>query len=553
MGNPDDDKEFEKFLMASISGSEGTSALTSARNLQSSGGKNLEWNLTSSEDLSPRRSRFLKTNDSKNLGGLLEDVLKSSVSEPVEEKGESLDESSSSTSDNRKSGVGGGDQSPDLEIFQKNNINFLSSSLTETNQTETDDRQEFANRLTQQHSALQSLGKAIPEQNGNENEEIRGTLEGLEEMKEVIEQVKSESQKSSSKEVSPNDNLESGDESILKSESIFSDASKSELNESVANSESVENESIADESVAPSESYSVTESNSTTKQEDHSGENDESKSEVSQKSTDTKTEVEPEMISAVSDVKSSDGFDVEKSDVDDDSLNESIKAPLYATDLSPVVVPSPSTEPGLPTDTIIVSKNTDQTPELDEQGGITITGEKDDESDNNEKLDKLFGTHKVNAIDIFDDNEADLSATKEISLAESSLVEMLNIYESKKNERSIENEFQVHIPESEKTFKKPLPKKDIKPKKTIELKKKAPSPKSTVHKPMDWSHVKGSGYGPSATSKRESRPKISPRLHQKVENVKRERIAQINKRQRKYKKIFTEITVSCNRKKWTFV
>merc|ERR1712131_485534 len=325
MGNPDDDKEFEKFLMASISGSEGTSALTSARNLQSSGGKNLEWNLSSSEDLSPRKSRFLKTDDSKNLGGLLEDVLKSSVSEPVEEKGESLDDSSSSNiSDDRKAGMGG-DQSPDLEIFQKNNINFLSSSLTETNQTETDDRQEFANRLAQQHSALQSLGKAIPEQNnGNDNEEIRGTLEGLEEMKEVIEQVKSESQKSSSKEVSPNENPESGDESILKSESVFSDASKSELNESVAN-ESVENESIADESVAVSESYSVTESNSTTKQDDFV--QNESKSEVSQKSTDTKTEVESEMSSAVSDVKSSDGFDVEKSDDDDDdSLNESIKA-----------------------------------------------------------------------------------------------------------------------------------------------------------------------------------------------------------------------------------
>ena len=539
MGNPDDDKEFEKFLMASISGSEGTSALTSARNLQSSGGKNLEWNLSSSEDLSPRKSRFLKTDDSKNLGGLLEDVLKSSVSEPVEEKGESLDDSSSSNiSDDRKVGMGGGDQSPDLEIFQKNNINFLSSSLTETNQTETDDRQEFANRLAQQHSALQSLGKAIPEQNnGNDNEEIRGTLEGLEEMKEVIEQVKSESQKSSSKEVSPNDNPESGDESILKSESVFSDASKSELNESVAN-ESVENESavdesVADESVPISESYSITESTSTAKNDELAENEPESKSEVSEKSAELKIEVESEMISHGTDVKSSDGFDVEKSE-DSDSLNESIKAPLYATDLSPAVIPSPSTEQGLPTDTIIVSKNTDNSPEAVEEGGISITGERDEESiDNNEKLDKLFGTHKVNAIDILDDDEADLSATKEISLAESSLVEMLNIYESKKNERSIENEFQVHIPDSEKTFKKPLPKKEIKPKKTIELKKKAPSPKSAVHKPMDWSHVKGSGYGPSATSKRESRPKISPRLHQKVENVKRERIAQINKRQRK--------------------
>merc|ERR1712131_60529 len=363
MGNPDDDKEFEKFLMASISGSEGTSALTSARNLQSSGGKNLEWNLSSSEDLSPRKSRFLKTDDSKNLGGLLEDVLKSSVSEPVEEKGESLDESSNSTvSDKRESGVGGGDQSPDLEIFQKNNINFLSSSLTETNQTETDDRQEFANRLAQQHSALQSLGKAIPEQNnGNDNEEIRGTLEGLEEMKEVIEQVKSESQKSSSKEVSPNDNPESGDESILKSESVFSDASKSELNESVEN-ESAVDESVADESVPISESYSITESTSTAKNDELAENEPESKSEVSEKSAESKIEVESEMISHRTDVKSSDGFDVEKSE-DSDSLNESIKAPLYATDLSPAVIPSPSTEHGLPTDTIIVSKNTDNSPE----------------------------------------------------------------------------------------------------------------------------------------------------------------------------------------------
>ena len=543
MGNPDDDKEFEKFLMASISGSEGTSALTSARNLQSSGGKNLEWNLTSSEDLSPRRSRFLKTDDSKNLGGLLEDVLKSSVSEPAEEKGESLDESTGSSDnspDNRNQGgafggVTGGDQSPDLEIFQKNNINFLSSSLTETNQTETDDRQEFANRLAQQHSALQSLGKAIPENQNNDNEEIRGTLEGLEEMKEVIEQVKSESQKSSTKEDQVSPNQESADESILKSESVFSDASKSELSESVAN-ESELNESVADDSVPISESYSVTESTSTTKND---AKNESEPNEMSEKLTETESKTE--VGSGGTDVKSSDGFDVEKTE-DEDSLNESIKAPLYATDLSPAVIPSPGTnDQPLPTDTIIVSKNpTDDSPV--EEGGITITGEKDetDSIENNEKLDKLFGTHKVNAIDILDDDEADLSATKEISLAESSLVEMLNIYESKKNERSIENEFQVHIPESEnasKTFKKPLPKKETaKAKKTIELKKKAPSPKSTVHKPMDWSHVKGSGYGPSATSKRESRPKISPRLHQKVENVKRERIAQINKRQRKSKK-----------------
>ena len=41
------------------------------------------------------------------------------------------------------------------EMFK--NTPFISSSLTETNITETDDRQEFANRLAQQNSALQEF------------------------------------------------------------------------------------------------------------------------------------------------------------------------------------------------------------------------------------------------------------------------------------------------------------------------------------------------------------------------------------------------------------
>ena len=67
MGNTDDDKDFEKFLMESITASEPTTprrsdGLVTGR----SDGKNFEWNLTSSEDLSPRKSnRFLKAEDTQ--------------------------------------------------------------------------------------------------------------------------------------------------------------------------------------------------------------------------------------------------------------------------------------------------------------------------------------------------------------------------------------------------------------------------------------------------------------------------------------------------------
>ena len=90
--------------------------------------------------------------------------------------------------------------------------------MTETEQaTETDDRQEFANRLAAQNSALRSLGK-----NDYDQEVKGGTLEGLEEMKEVIQDK---------------------NDSKVDSESIFSDASKSEaLSESVASSYSTDTE-----------------------------------------------------------------------------------------------------------------------------------------------------------------------------------------------------------------------------------------------------------------------------------------------------------------------
>lgn len=58
MDPTDDDKDFEKFLMASISGSENTSALNTGREKT---GKSLDWNLSSSEDMDLKQSRFLKS------------------------------------------------------------------------------------------------------------------------------------------------------------------------------------------------------------------------------------------------------------------------------------------------------------------------------------------------------------------------------------------------------------------------------------------------------------------------------------------------------------
>ena len=163
---------------------------------------------------------------------------------------------------------------------------------------------------------------------------------------------------------------------------------------------------------------------------------------------------------------------------------------------------------------------------------------------NDEKIEQLFEkSRKVDATDLLDDNEADLSATREISLAESSLVEMLNIYESKKIERSIEAEFRPHISAPIATSDFTENKINVtfkKPKSTLSKKIKAkPVPeqkKNIFNKTMDWSHVKGSGYGPNAVKKvLETKPKISPRLHAKVENVKRERKAKlVNSRLREY-------------------
>ena len=58
----------------------------------------------------------------------------------------------------------------------------LSESLTETGQTASLERYEFANRLANQHSALGSLGQVQtgikPEMTGNDPKIQTGTLEG---------------------------------------------------------------------------------------------------------------------------------------------------------------------------------------------------------------------------------------------------------------------------------------------------------------------------------------------------------------------------------------
>ena len=104
--------------------------------------------------------------------------------------------------------------------------------------------------------------------------------------------------------------------------------------------------------------------------------------------------------------------------------------------------------------------------------------------------------------------DIDFGQTREISLAESSLVEMLNIYEEKQNQRSLDLvDFnpedstgldQLKMTKTAKTRRKSPPKHTCSHKKTInkthdgDLNKSA---KKIPSRKTDWSHVKSSGYG----------------------------------------------------------
>ena len=114
----------------------------------------------------------------------------------------------------------------------------LSESLTETGQTASLDRYEFANRLANQHSALGSLGQVQtgvkPEMTGNDSKIQTGTLEGLEEIREVIDANSREEKSENSTKIQKEDSQI--DQS--QSESIFSDASKSDSGSKLFDSES---------------------------------------------------------------------------------------------------------------------------------------------------------------------------------------------------------------------------------------------------------------------------------------------------------------------------
>ena len=392
---------------------------------------------------------------------------------------------------------------PRNELLEK--INFLSSSMTETEQaTETDDRQEFANRLAAQNSALRSLGK-----NDFEAEVKGGTLEGLDEMKEAIEDIKSESKS------------ESQIDQSAQSESVFSDASKS-LDESVASSYSTDADSTKSK-VSLEKSLEISKTETKTEQNSVS-ELEESVADQSSKTNDSYNDSE-----------------FEDSTEKLSSTARSVTPVMLATDLEPIV-PEIDQVPEVPPIRISIStKNStpepiaesepvvaDSEPEkphepkLDESAEVEIVG-----IGKTDEIDKLFENNdrKVNALDLFDDNEADLSKTKDIALSESSLIETLKVYEQLQASRSIENEFQAHD-EAERvnttTFKKPKTFNTSFKKKTP--KKEAPKP---APKPIkDYSHIKSSGYGRSKPVQDTSRPKISPRLQAKVETKKRERIAQ---------------------------
>ena len=215
-----------------------------------------------------------------------------------------------------------------------------------------------------------------------------------------------------------------------------------------------------------------------------------------------------------------------KTAINDHSENES----SYANDFSSSKQPSVN-------NSVVDHRNNSGNEHIEITGTKTI-----DDKDSKERIDVFFDKKDEIGV-LLDDDSADLGQTRDLSLAESSLVEMLNIYESKKNERSIEDEFMPHmsapIPQLDRsitednvvnlTFKKP---KDVSNK--IKSKKKVILPevkKHKLNKTTDWSHVKSSGYGPISAKMSEQRPKISPRVHAKVESAKKERLARLANKQ----------------------
>ena len=493
MESKDDDKEFEKFLMASISGSEGTSVLNTGRDR-----KSIEWNLSSSEDVTPRNSKFLKSTINST------DIQQQIPHVPAESQSTKSDhtKSESRTKDDGilsvLEGIIGADP-------------HMSESFTETGQTESLERQEFANRLAQQNSVLVSLGHI---QNGSPHNDDRraqtGTLEGLEELQELIEENKIPK----IVEATPTE-----EQDVSKTESIFSDASKSDDDKGILSTSNFSSSSsnsmksnvdvTHSNQIVPLETSITISNGSEHNEKSYSAQFDESvSSELSEKNEDAEllyaNDLQPAGKVEIID------FDVEK---------EIATTPIEHT--------FKQSEDPIAMET--VTKATDETVNEIELGGTKT---------NEHLLDKIFSNSvkpKITVADFaLDDSE--MSQTKDISIAESSLVEMLNIYEDVKNQRNMDliNYHQESADDHEPlklsvtgTKKRPksAPKKVSK---KADINNANKTDIKVANKTSDFSHVKSSGYGSktvtlTSIAHKSSRPRISPRLTAKVEAAKTER------------------------------
>merc|ERR1712142_25931 len=379
---------------------------------------------------------------------------------------------------------------------------------TETENRESLERQEFANRLANQNSALVSLGNVqagMAQETGSPKAQT-GTLEGLEEIREVIaEKLKSNS------ETTKDDVSE-----VSKSESIFSDASKSD-----------EEKSILSTSAFSTSSKSSAKSNDVEKSTTKSYTENFEESVVSENPV-SETEIESEAKSELLFANQLEPAAQVPEKVADNSDHQSDeherKVPLKSPDVVEEHEDSAKVEN--------LAENAEET-----DAKIELVGT----NTNDRLLDQIFEQNSVTpkiTLDDFDIPQAELSQTKEISVADSSLVEMLNLYEDAKNQRSLDLEdfvpaepeeslrLNVTLPQNKPRKKSPPKKHDCKSK-TLEVQKK------NLSKRTDWSHVKSSGYGTKTitksgkTGERTGRPRISPRITAKVEEAKKERMKSV--------------------------
>ncbi len=523
----DSDREFEKFLMASISGSDLTSGRAdTGRENSKKLTKSLDWNVSSSEDIESKPpSRFIKTATLTELDNILAETP---APKPTHENTPPI---------------------PSLEpqgiLAALESQMLVGDSTTTEGYTESIERQEFANRLAQQNSALHSLGNNIPDSPADKMGQT-GTLEGLEELKEVVEEIRQKSSESSSKEISGTSsqkpNFQLNESSKLQSEesendedsesnntgSIFSDASKSSISAATATEQTQTREQSPEpESVSISEAYE-----SDTLKEDDSTDDESPSSAI-----DIKPAEHPEMdvdslqpvtVQNVS-VRSSPELSVSVSEA-----TEKIsagKALGIGVNLEPYIETKSDIDEQEPS----FSENANSKIEDDLFGKVSIENEDyfqehavSEEIDNSKtgnfkQEDNDFivparapverEEHAVqeqnkslsSSVSVADIPPEDFGKTHEISLADSSLAELLNLTEETQKSKKLAHTFDPAQNNREKH------------------KENLDATKTMYHKKPDFSHVKSSGYGTSYKPASSSRPRISPRLAAKVEAAKVEK------------------------------